>query len=141
MNRTDFCTLIGTYKEKSGKTTTELCYDMRMQWGALRRIEEGQTNFGVDSMIRYIQMLGYNIQLVSLKDVYGITQYQDVVDWMREARKGLYSQRTIAHEIGCSHVNIAKIETKKSIMSIDTFLRLTDLLGYTIKLETNEQDS
>lgn len=141
MTRTEFCKLMSAVKSKAGKTTTELAFEMRAQWGALRRIEVGANNFSVDTAIRYLRLLNTHIIIQSCNSERKIMQYDDVVDWMKDVRNGKLSQRALADSIGCSYVNIANIETKKSIMKIDTLLKIIDLLGYTIKLETNEQDS
>ncbi|RGR75421.1 XRE family transcriptional regulator, partial [Bacteroides ovatus] len=45
------------------------------------------------------------------------------------------SQRALAEKTGFVYSTIVKIESKKSIISIDTMLKIVDVLGYTVKIE------
>lgn len=122
-------------------TTTDLAFGMRSQWSALRRLEIGANNFSVDTSIRYLKLMNTHILIQSFNSQCIIKQYDDVIDWLKMVRSGKLSQRSLATAIGCSYVNVANIETKKSTMRIDTFLKLTELFYGTIKLETNEQNT
>lgn len=146
MDRFDFIDLLDDIKCTSNKTTADLSYDMHIPWGAVRRLEEGRTNFGIDSILKYIKCLDHHIQLTNLSNnVYHIPKYDDLIVWLKETRREKFtkfSQRSLAQNIGCSYVNIANIETHKSVMSIDTFLKLTTLFVTNIKIvENNEQNS
>ena len=47
-------------------------------------------------------------------------------------------QRALAKEIECAPLTIANIERKETIISIDTFLKIVDVLGCTINIENNK---
>jgi len=48
------------------------------------------------------------------------------------------SQRALAKKIECAPLTIANVERKATIISIDTLLKIVDVLGYDIKIENNE---
>lgn len=146
MDRLDFCELLYDVKLGSSKRTADMSYIMHIPWSSVKRIEEGQTNFGIDSAIRYIGYLEHHMVLESffMSKSYHILKYDDLITWMKESRKckqTSYTQRTLAKVLGCSYVNIAKIESKKSIMSVDTFLQLIDIFVTKIKIVENEQNT
>lgn len=95
-----------------------ICHILCTFLGHLKRIEKDQTNFGIDSAIRYVGYLEHHIVLEPffLDKSYHIYKYNDLITWMKESRRCKqthYTQRTLAKVLECSYVNIAKIESKK----------------------------
>lgn len=146
MDRLDFIDLLDDIKIQNNTTTSDLSYFMKVPWGSVRRLEEGKTNSGVDTILKYIAYFNSHIKLTAwlANKEYHIMKYDDLLVWMKETRNHKFTkftQRTLAKEIGRSYVNIANIETKKSIMSIDTFLKLTDSLATKVEIIENEQNT
>ena len=122
-------------KKESGVTTSELSFTLRMLVSTLRRLEKGVHNFSVEKAVEYLNVLGAELCFEKEGEKsYSIKNYDSFVEWLANARAGQYTQRSLAAELGCSYVAVANIERKKSIISIDTFLKLMDILGYTIKI-------
>ena len=135
MNRTEFCEMMAQAKKESGVTTSELSFTLRMLVGTLRRLEKGVHNFSVEKTVEYLNVLNAELCLEKEgEESHSIKNYDSFIEWLANARAGQYTQRSLATELGCSYVAIANIERKKSIISIDTFLKLMDVLGYTIKI-------
>ena len=135
MNRAEFCEMMAQAKKESGVTTSELSFTLRMLVSTLRRLEKGTHNFSIEKAIEYLDVL--NAELCLEKEgrkSCGIKNYDSFIEWLANVRAGQYTQRSLATELGCSYVAVANIERKKSIISIDTFLKLMDVLGYTIKI-------
>lgn len=56
--------------------------------------------------------------------------------WLKQKRKGKFSQRDLATAIGCSYPTIANIERNSNIPTIDVFLKIVEVLGYYIEIKT-----
>lgn len=54
MNRTEFFNLLAAAKEKSGKSTNTVSFDLRMQWSTLRRFEKGGNNSNMKKIFGYM---------------------------------------------------------------------------------------
>ena len=122
-------------KKESGVTTSELSFTLRMLVSTLRRLEKGVHNFSVEKVVEYLNVLNAELCLEKEGKIpYSIKNYDSFIEWLVNVRAGQYTQRSLATELDCSYVAIANIERKKNIISIDTFLKLMDVLGYTIKI-------
>ena len=132
MNRTEFCEMMAQAKKKSGVTTSELSFTLRMLVSTLRRFEKGTHNFSVQKLMEYLNVLNANLCIEKNDKQLIVLGYSQLINACIEARSKQYSQRALAELLGCSQKNIATIEKEKSALSIDTFLKLMDVLGYTI---------
>ena len=138
MNRTEFFNLLAAAKEKSGKSTNTVSFDLRMQWSTLRRFEKGGNNSNMKKIFDYLQVINAYIQIGKVI----IFNYENLLAWLIDARKEhSLSQRALAKEIECAPSTIANIEREETIISIDTFLKIVDVLGYVIKIENNEHSN
>ncbi len=137
MNRNDFCSLMEQAKRKSGITTTEISFSMKMLLPTLRRFEKGEHNFNLQKVIDYLGVLNAGIVLMSGNKKTYCKTYNQLIDWLVNARTGKFSQRQLADAIGASYVMIARIESKKSNLTIDVFLKIANVLGYNIEIKNN----
>lgn len=135
MERSEFCALMIKAKENSGISTSDLSFTIKMQWATLRRFEKGVHNFNMKKAIDYLSILNAKICLINSKKKYVITNYTQLLQWCIESRTGIYTQRTLAEAVGCSYVNMAKIETEKSTMSVDIFLKIAEVLDFNIEIK------
>lgn len=132
MTRNEFCDLMAVAKERSGKTTNTISFDLRMQWTTLRKFEKGTNNSSMKKILEYLQVINAYIQID--KSVC-INDYDNLVAWMINARKDRYSQRKLAEEIDVTYLTIANIERKATAMSLDIFLKIADVLGHQITIQ------
>lgn len=135
MDRIEFCNLLVRAKEQSGKSTNTVSFDLRMQWSTLRRFEKGANNSNMKKVFEYMAVIDSCLHIVSDNSDKTILNYDDLINWIIKERKGKYTQRQLAEQIGCAYLTIANIERGATAVSVDTFLKIIDALGYTIKIE------
>ena len=135
MDRKEFCVLMAKAKQESGRGTSDISFDMKMLLPTLRRFEKGEHNFNLKKIMEYLQVINAHIQI----DKNIIADYENLLAWLVDIRKThSLSQRALAKEIECAPLTIANIERKETIISIDTFLKIVDVLGCTINIENNK---
>lgn len=83
----------------------------------------------------YIKALGAELYLQSESSEVLLNSSADFSSWLKDIRKGLYSQRSLAEQVGCAYLTIANIERGATVVRIDTLLKLIEIFGYTIKIE------
>lgn len=135
MDRKEFCSQMAIIRGKSDITTTDLSFAIKMLVPTLRRFEKGEHNFKIDRAIQYLNILNTNICLTKGNSNSYIKSYEDVISFIKEARNERFTQRALATEIGCTYQTIANIERGHSIITIDNFLKIIEVLGYTLKIE------
>ena len=115
MNRQEFCQIIADIRKQSTIKMKDVCFQMGvMPIKALQHIlviENGQHSYRINDA----QELGSILALIR--------------------KEKAISQRALAEKTGFVYSTIVKIESKKSIISIDTMLKIVDVLGYTVKIE------
>lgn len=135
MTREEFCNIMASVKMQAGLSTTDLAFDMRMQWSTLNRLEKGKTNFSVQKMLEYIKCLKASFYLYNNRKHVEISCYNDILKWVKKCRGTKISQRNLADLIGCSYVNLANVELGKTSMSIDTLLKCVEIFDYNIEIK------
>lgn len=136
MNRLDFCKLMEQAKIASGISASDISFSMRMLMPTLRRFEKGKHNFSLVKVMEYLQVLHAPLVIYNEKSTTTVAEYSQLIEWVVSARKDSYSQRKLAEVIGVSYVMLARIESHKSSLSIDIFLRIVEVLGYNIKIKS-----
>lgn len=131
MDRIEFCNMLVAAKERSGKTTNTVSFDLRMQWTTLRRFEKGINNPSMNKVFEYLNVV--NAALILDSKVF--TESKTLVEFIVNARTGKMSQRQLADAIGVSYVMVARVESGKSNLTLDVFLKIIDVLGYTVQIE------
>lgn len=139
MNRIEFCNLLIETKDMFGISTSELSFTVKMLLPTLRRFEKGVHNFSIKKAIEYAEAIGCILVLTHENKSVKIKCYQDIVNWMIETRSGNLTQREIAQKLHMSYVSVAKIESNKSVMSVDTFLKLLDIYGFTVTMKNEHK--
>lgn len=136
MNRSEFCKLLAVAKANSSITTTDLSFSIKMLLPTLRRFEKGEHNFKVDKAMSYLSIVKARVLLYKGNKRLYLSSYEDVIAFIKKAREGVYTQRELAQKVGCTHATIANIERNTNIVSIDTFLKILEALGYELKIES-----
>jgi len=137
MNRQEFCLLMEQAKQKSGKTSSEISFSLKMLLPTLKRFEKGEHNFSLQKVMDYLCVLNADIILTLGSKKNRCKTYGQLVDWLVSARTGNFSQRQLAETTGISYVMIARIESKKSNLTIDIFLKIIEALGGQVKIKNN----
>lgn len=131
MDRKTFFDLMVAAKEASGKSTNTVSFDLRMQWSTLRRFEKGTNNSNMKKIFDYLRVIDSCLLLNNTKKLHN---YDELVDWLVTFRTNKYSQRQLADKIGVAYLTIANIERKATVMSLDTFLKITEIGDVEIKI-------
>lgn len=136
MDRKEFFKLLEQAKINCGKTTTDISFDLRMQWSTLKRFENGTSNSNLKKVLDYLRVIGYKIVVTNDSNVYYISNYESLVNWIVYARKNIYSQRELADKINITPITIANVERKTNVISIDNFLKIVDALDWELNIES-----
>lgn len=136
MDRKEFCDLLVRSREEAGIGKNEMCRRTGFTFVQLQLIEVKSNNFAMDKALHYLNNLDMCLCLEKGGEYQKILSIASISNWLKNAREGKYSQRALALEIGCTYSTIANIERGSNKVTIDKFLRLTDKLGYTIKIES-----
>lgn len=134
MNREEFCQMLLNTRLEKNISLYAVQKNMGLTFQQAKRIEIGENNFNLNKAIDYLSSVESWIQLRKNKKKYSILKYQDAIDWLMKSREGIYSQRLLTKKIGCGEGTIRKIESGKSIMSIDMFLRFVDEFEFYIEI-------
>lgn len=135
MNRLDFCKLMEQTKIASGIPASEISFSMKMLMPTLRRFEKGEHNFSLVKVMEYLQVLHAQLVIYNEKSTVVVTEYNQLIEWLVSARKNVYTQRKLAEAVGISYVMLARIESNKSSLSIDVYLKIIEVLGYSVNIK------
>ena len=135
MNRLDFCKLMEQAKIASGIPASEISFSMKMLMPTLRRFEKGEHNFSLVKVMEYLQVLHAQLVIYNEKLTVVVTEYSQLIEWLVSARKNGYTQRKLAEAVGISYVMLARIESNKSSLSIDVYLKIIEVLGYSVNIK------
>lgn len=137
MNRKEFFELLAQAKQQSGIGTKKLSLKTRQWPQALCRFERGLNNSNLVKILDYLQAIGFTMVISNQDDSIAFQDYDKIIDWIKVARRGRYSQRALAEAIGYSSVHVAYFESKKALLTIDLFLKIVDLLGFSLNVVSN----
>lgn len=134
MNRSEFSNLLLKERERKGKSLYSIQQQLDALYHQVKYIETGGHSFNIVKAIDYLKAIDSTITLSNGQNVFTIHDYHSFIDWLKNTRQEIMSQRSLAQKIGCSYAAIANAEVKKSIMGIDMFLKVIEALGYELKI-------
>lgn len=135
MDRNTFSALLTQCRENKNIGKNEMCRLTGFTFQQLQRIEGALNNFNLQLVFRYINVVGAVLSFEKDGVQYVISNYEEYPKWLKSARTGLYSLRKLEDAVECSHPAIANVEQGKVTVSIDSFLKIADVLGYSVKIE------
>ena len=101
----------------------------------LQRIEGALNNFNLQLVFKYMDTVGVVLYFEKDGSQYAISNYEGYLQWLKSTRANLYSQRKLAKGAECASSVVTNIESGKTTISIDLFLKFADVLGYSVKIE------
>ena len=135
MNRTEFCEMLQAQRKQSGVLAKQICFAMNTMPTDIYRIEKGHSNTNLNKIIDFLKATNGAIELSNGNNCFAINDYSSFIEWLINIRtSNNYTQRSLADAAGCSYAAIANTERQNNVLSIDVFLKLMDVLGYTIKI-------
>lgn len=135
MTRDEFCNLLLDNRKKSGCKMKDICFALEVMPTAIYRLEKGNNSFNVVIALKYINAINCKMVLTFNGKPHTILSYNDLVNYIKEARSGSISQRDLSEQIGTSYSHLANIELSKMIVGVDIFLKLMDVLNITISIK------
>lgn len=136
MNRNEFSALLIERREANNIGKNELCRLTGFTFLQLQRLESAGNNYNMRLAFRYLSIVKSSIILKKGKKEYCLTQYEQYPQWLSKARGKMFSLRKLAEAANCSYSAVTNVEHEKTVISIDLFLKLTDVLGYNIEIKS-----
>lgn len=140
MDRLEFCNLMEQAKASSNLPPSEISFSMKMLMPTLRRFEKGEHNFSMTKVMEYLKVLQAKLIICKNSSKKDFTNYEQLISWLVSERKKSFSQRSLAEAVGMSYVMLARVESHKSNLTIDVFLKIVEVLGYNITIKPTIQD-
>lgn len=135
MTREEFCRLMEQAKTSSNLTISEISFSMKMLLPTLRRFEKGKHNFSLTKVMEYLSVLKSELVIIGETLTVFCTDYDQLIHWlMSERQLHGYSLRALAEVSGISFVMLNRIESRKSDLSIDMFLKIAQVFGCDIDI-------
>ena len=140
MTRQEFSTILAEYRKKYGPTIKEICIHSGCLPTDVYRIEKGKHNYNMQKCLDYIKVIGACLELRSgTGEQKIITEYNQLVKCVVDERtQSNYTQRSLAKAIGCSYATLGHFESYKTIVTIDTLLKIGEALGFELNVKQNE---
>lgn len=135
MDRIEFCKLLIDTRQNMSVGKNEMCRLTGFTFVQLQLLEDKPNNFAIKKAIDYLAALHCVIVLSRSCSAMQINDVEKFSFWLKQKRKGKFSQRDLAKSVGCSYPTIANIERNSNIPTIDVFLKIVDVLGYNIEIK------
>ena len=135
MNRVEFSQMLVQAREHANIGKNEMCRQTGFTFVQLQHIEAKPNNFAMDKAFHYLYCIGMALFIKKDNDSVMLSDISSISTWLKTARNGIYTQRSLAEAVGCTYPTIANIERGSNKVTVDNFLKLAGTLGYTIKIE------
>ena len=140
MTRQEFSTILAEYRKEYGPTIKEICTHSNCLPTDVYRIEKGKHNYNMQKCLDYIKAIGACLELYSgTAERKTITEYNQLVKCVVDMRvQSNHTQRSLAAAIGCFYATLGLFESYKTIITIDTLLKIGEALGFGLNVKQNE---
>lgn len=136
MDRIEFCKKLIDTRQNMGIGKNEMCRLTGFTFVQLQLLEDKPNNFAIKKAIDYLAALHCVMVLSYSRSTMQINDVEKFSCWLKQKRKGKFSQRDLATAVGCSYPTIANIERNSNIPTIDVFLKIVEVLGYNIEIKS-----
>lgn len=135
MDRIEFSQMLVLARERIGLGKNEMCRQTGYTFVQLQLLETKPNNFAMNKAFHYLDSIGMILSIDKDGNSTKLNDIESIATWLKTARNGIYTQRSLAEAVGCTYPTIANIERGSNKVTVDNFLKLADTLGYTIKIE------
>lgn len=135
MDRIEFSQMLVLARERIGLGKNEMCRQTGYTFVQLQLLETKPNNFAMNKAFHYLDSIGMILSIDKDGNSTKLNDIESIATWLKVARNGIYTQRSLAEAVGCTYPTIANIERGSNKVTVDNFLKLADTLGYTIKIE------
>lgn len=136
MDRIKFSSLLAQQREENNIGKNEMCRLTGFSFLQLQRIENAGNNYNMQLVFRYLSAIWAGIILQKRNKELILVEYSQLIEWLISARKKNYTQQQLADDIDISRGMLMRIESQKSNLSVDIFLKIVDVLGYKIDIQS-----
>ena len=135
MDRNEFSSLLMAQREANNMGKNELCRFAEFTFLQLQRIENADNNYNMGLVFRYLAVVKSNMILHKGKKEWCLVEYSQIPKWLAKARDGKFSLRKLALAADCSYSAVTNVEHGKTVISIDLFLKIVEVLGYNVEIK------
>lgn len=135
MDRIEFSQMLVLARERIGLGKNEMCRQTGYTFVQLQLLETKPNNFAMNKAFHYLDSIGMILAIDKDGNSTKLNDIESIATWLKAARNGIYTQRSLAEAVGCTYPTLANIERGSNKVTVDNFLKLADTLGYTIKIE------
>ncbi len=135
MDRKEFCEMLVKAREEAGYNKSQLCIESEMLLSQLLRIETAHNNFGLDKSLKYLSGIHKAVGIRKGRKKIVFSDVEQFADWLPSTYQEMGSRNALATKIGSDSNVLSNIEKKNTKVSIDTFLKTVNVLGYTVTIE------
>lgn len=133
MTREEFTNMLVEARKAAGYSSTDLVFLMHMLPSDISRMEKAKASYSTGKVFAYLKAVGCFLQVAKDKKTYRIDDNEKLIAWEKVAR-GKVAKKVFSDSLGFSHDYIRYIESGRNIMSIDKFLKIAEVTGYTIEV-------
>lgn len=136
MDRIKFSSLLAQQREENNIGKNAMCRLTGFSFLQLQLIENACNNYNMKLVFRYLSAIWAGIILQKRNKELILVEYSQLIEWLISARKKNYTQQQLADDIDISRGMLMRIESQKSNLSVDIFLKIVDVLGYKIDIQS-----
>ena len=139
MNREEFCKILVESRKNSGLSAADMSFSLKMIYNSVYRFESAKHNFKMDRVFDYLTVTNSYLVISIPKKSIKISSYDEMLKVVVGFKaKFDISYRKLAEMTGLQYMTFSFINSKKSIMSIDTFLSIMKAFNCIISIEPKE---
>jgi len=128
MNRAEFCTMIGDTTKQSRMKVADIAKAMDRTANNVYMLKAGVKNFKLQNIIKYLDIIGYKIQIKVKKNVITLSEEDDFRRWVTAVMRNEIDLNQMAKDIKISITTLKDLRTHRRKVSIDTVLLFTDYM-------------
>lgn len=136
MDRIKFSSLLAQQREENNIGKNAMCRLTGFSFVQLQLIENACNNYNMKLVFRYLSAIWAGIILQKRNKEFILVEYSQLIEWLISARKKNYTQQQLADDTDISRGMLMRIESQKSNLSVDIFLKIVDVLGYKIDIQS-----
>ena len=136
MDRISFSNTLKCKRESLNISKYKVSKDTGLTSLQINRIEDAVNSYSMGNIFKYLKAIGCNLQLVNNCNTDVLDCVEKFGSWFTKRRDSDMSMYSLAKQIGSNVVTITKIETARSTVGVDLFLKIVDAFGYKIKIES-----
>lgn len=139
MNREEFCKILVESRENCGLSMKDMSFSLRILYNSICRLESAKHNFKMDRVFDYLTVTKSYLVISTSKKSIKISSYDEMLKVVASFKaKFNLSYCKLAEMTGMRHSTLLLVNSRKTTMSIDTFLSVMKAFNCTVSIEPKE---